>query len=346
MKMFKRILAAAMAAALLVACGAMGLTASAAEDPAESVEGIRWFPVDMSRNGGYDDIWEVQISDNNEYQRFNQQEIDENAPAPWIDCTFDENGALTMKRSGADGHDGNYWPRIRTLGVDVSPQLDLKTANTLYYDFTATESWSFALGFSGLQLNLAKGICEQAGTTLENSITDGVGGTYKGSLNLNDYIAEIAADSADPNSADASAISNMNVTFVPQIQIYTVGSLNASLTINSLFISSEDDTEGEKCDLMTLGLVYGDSVYESEPDDGGDAGDAGDAGDSGDGGADTATEPGDNSGSAATTTKAPASSEGGMNTWLIVGIVAAVVLVAVIIVCVVVGQKKKKKGKS
>ncbi len=351
MKTFKRVFAILMSAVLLVAFSAAGLTVSAAEDPTESVDGIRWFPANMERNNGFDDIWEVETADQNggvPFQRFNEADSNPDALETELSTEYDENGALTITRTGKNPDQANndlYWPRIRTIGVETSPSIDLTKANTLYYDFTATENWNIDLMFmGGMELKLAKAITEANGGSVENTDGDGPAGTYQGSINLIDTMTAIA-DATDPHSTEASSILNMASTaMVPQIIFFVVGSVGASCTINSLYIAPEGTDDPTSVPLMDMGLVYGDSVYESEPDDGGDAGDAGDSGDSDDGGADTATEPGDNSGSATTTTKAPASSEGGMSTWMIVAIVAAVVVVAVIIICVAVVQKKKKKG--
>ncbi len=59
MKLTKRILAVIMCLALLAGCSMIGMSVSA-DEAKESVDGIRWFPADMSRNNGFDDIWEVE----------------------------------------------------------------------------------------------------------------------------------------------------------------------------------------------------------------------------------------------------------------------------------------------
>ncbi len=339
MKMAKKALSVIMCLALLAGCSMIGMSVSA-DEAKESVDGIRWFPADMSRNNGFDDMWEVEAGDNM-YQRFNEAESNPDALDPYLSTEYDENGALTLKRTDADGKD-MYWPRIRTLYLESMPAIDLQTANTLYYDFTASESWMIDLMFGdGLELKLGKAICAAAGTaTLGNTDEDGVAGTYKGSININDTIAAIASDSADPHATQMSALQKMNKTFVPQMILFVVGTKDASLTVNSLYISSAEDTNGEKCDLMDMGLIYGDEYYEGavaedsdDPED--NQGEETDQKD------DTAADTTDK---ITTTTKAGGTAAGGMDTTTIIIIVVAVVVVAAIVVIVVVMSKKKKDG--
>ncbi|MBQ9414404.1 MAG: hypothetical protein IJU16_04685 [Clostridia bacterium] len=339
MKMAKKVLAVVMAIAMLAAFSSVSMVVSA-EDAKDSVEGIRWFPADMTRNGGYDDMWEVEVAADGGLvcQRFNEADQNPDAQDALLDTTYDENGALTISRN-ANGDQDPYWPRIRTLYLENMPAIDLSTANTLYFDFTATESWMIALDFNGsLELKLAKAICEAAGTAnLGSTDEDGVAGTYKGSINLNDVINGIATSAADPHKTEMSALQSMKKIFVPMAQIFVVGSRSASMTINSLYISSADDPTGEKCDLMDMGLVYGDDFYDTDDAPATDDASADDKDE----------EPADDKDDAAenttTTTKAAANNTGGgVNIWVIVGIVAAVVVVAVVVVIVV--TKGKKKG--
>ncbi|MGN0172703.1 MAG: hypothetical protein ACI39E_07955 [Acutalibacteraceae bacterium] len=340
MKMAKKVLSVILCLAMLAGFSMMGMAVSA-DEAKESVEGIRWFPADMERNNGFDDMWEVEAGDNM-YQRFNEAESNPDALDAYLSTEYDANGALTLKRTGADGGD-MYWPRIRTLYLENMPAIDLSTANTLYYDFTASENWMIDLQFGdGLELKLGKAICAAAGTaTLGNTDEDGVAGTYKGSLNLVDTIAAIAADSADPHSTQMSALQKMNKTFVPQVAIFVVGTTEASVTMNSLFISSAEDTNGEKCDLMDMGLVYGDDYYELGAADGDADADAdADADVDADADADADTD----ATKATTTTKANASAGGMDMTTIIIIVVVAVVVIAAIVVVVVVMSKKKKDG--
>ncbi len=128
------------------------------------------------------------------YQRFNEWEYNPDALDPYLSTKYDRNGALTIKRTGADGEDF-YWPRIRTLYLENMPAINLQTANTLYYDFTSSESWMISFIFDdGPELKLGKAICAAAGTAhLNNTDEDGVSGTYKGSINLSNVIAAAIA---------------------------------------------------------------------------------------------------------------------------------------------------------
>jgi hypothetical protein len=330
MKMAKKVLAIVMAVAVFASFSVMGMTVSAEQK--DTVEGIRWFPANMDRDNGFDDMWEVECGDNT-YQRFNEAESNADAAEPYLSTEYAADGSLTLARTGADGN-SNYWPRIRTLYLENSPAIDLSTANTLYYDFEANSGWMIDLIFSGMELKLGQAICAAEGTaTLGSTDEDGVAGTYKGSINLNDVIEQVAANSSDPHSTEMQALKNMKKAFVPQAVIFVVGDTSATLTINSLYISSEDDVNGDNCDLMDMGLVYGDEYYDVAADTGDDT--SADAEPSDDDADATTTVA-----ATTTTTKAAATSASTFPVWAIVVIAIVVVVVVVVVVVIVVSKKK------
>lgn len=338
MKIFRRTLSVLMSVAIFVCFATVGLTAYAAPEPTESVDSIRWFPANMERNNGFDDMWEAESENSDVFQRFNEADTNPDALKPEISTEYDENGALTVARTGNNpdqAQNALYWPRVRTIYLENAPSIDLTAANTLYYDFTATEKWNIDMMFLSGELKLAKAITEANGGTVENTDGDGPAGTFKGSINLIDTLNAIAADSGDPHSAEANAIvSSASHSFVPQLIFFVVGSIGASCTINSLYIAPEGTDNPADVPLMDMGLVYGDSVYEEEPEE------------------EETTAPEEGSGeeteAQATQTKAPttaASGENGgnnNNVLLIVGIVALVVIIVAIVVSIVVSKKKSK----
>lgn len=338
MKMFKKVFAVVVCIAMLASTSMMSMAVSA-EDAKTVVDGIRWFPCEEGREN--DEIWEVEcVKEGCLCQRFTDVP-EETGNTNFLDTTYGEDGSLTITHNGVSGTD-LYWPRIRTLSLEGYPELDITTANTLYFDFVAHEntSWNILLNFNGMSIKLSKVIADACGVSgVANSDADGAAGTYVGSVNLQDAIAEIAAESGTESSTFAAAIQNMSKTFVPQVSIFCVGVEGASITMNSLFISSADDTEGANCDYLDMGLIYGDEYYELAAGDDDASSDDASSDDASSDDADT---------SATTTTAAEKDKndssktddgEGGSSVIVIVAVILAVVVVAVVVVIVV---KKKK----
>ncbi|MBQ9414405.1 MAG: hypothetical protein IJU16_04690 [Clostridia bacterium] len=324
MRILKSTFALMLAAALLMSLLVSALPVAA---EADLETGARWFPARMEINGGYDDMWEV-VCGESMFQRFNEAETNEDAADAWLDTTYDANGALTITRNGKDEKEGVFWPKVRTLYLESMPSIDFEKTNLLYYDFTATENWAIDLIFNGsLELRLTKAICEAAGTaTLASTADDGVAGTYRGSIDLNEAIAAIAADSADPFCTQAQALQSMKKLFLPQMNLFVVGNVGASMTVNKLYIASEADPEGEQCAYVALDLIYGETEEPGE-------------------------EPADEEETettASTTSagedKTPADTpDNGLPVWLIPCIVGVLVLATVVVIFVV--PKKKAKNK-
>ena len=326
MKHWKSALVLTLIAALMVS---LSVPALAVADEIDSVDnGVCWFPARMDINNGYDDIWEV-VCGENMFQRFNEAETNEDAADAWLDTTYDANGALTITRNGKDGKEGTFWPKVRTLYLESMPSVDFQKTPLFYYDFTATENWAIDLIFNGsLELRLTKAICEAEGTaTLASTADDGVAGTYRGSIDLNAAIAAIASDPADPFCTQMQALQSMKKIFLPQMNLFVVGNVGASMTVNKLYIASEADPEGAQCAYVALDLIYGET---DEPAD------------------DPADDPADEKETETTTSAvsekpAESASDTGLPVWLIPCIVGVLVLATVVVI--VTAPKKKAKSK-
>ncbi len=342
MKLFKKVFAVVMCVAVFASIASMGASVSA-DEAKTVVEAVRWFPADADRLN--DDIWEAQcLEEGCGCQRFTDVP-EETGNTNFLDTEYTAEGGLKLTRNGADGYDF-HWPRIRTLWLETYPELDIKTANTLYFDIDAPDaSWNVYMTFNGMNVKLGRYMAESTGVTVNGTLgsdDDAPAGTYTGSINLIDALTTIA-NSGDANATAANSILNMKKTFVPQIQVFCVGNVGVSMTINKLYLTTADDVDGAKTEHVDLGMIMGDDIYEGAEEDTDADADA-------DADADVDADADEEEEETTTTTKKPADkndkdddkkddAEGGMNPIVIVVIIAAVVVVAVVVVVVL---KKKK----
>ena len=346
MNMIKKMFAVVLCV-LMLASFTTASFASAEEVAAPA--GVRWFPCPENRQN--DDAWEVQCVDEGcGCQRFTETAADTGYDN-FLDTVYTAEGGLTITRNGNDKKEGNHWPRIRTIGLETSPELDLKTADTFYFDFTAAEGtqWNILVSINGMSIKLSKIISDACGMTgVANSDADGNSGTFKGSFNIWTAIDEIAKESGTESAVNAQALKNMKKTFVPQIHIFCVGPVGASVTLNEMFISTAADTTGANCSYVDMGLLtgLGDEYYEIAAEDEAPADDQPAAEGEGPAGDETpsvdetpAEDETEDTTKATTTTKKADKAEGGSVMPLIIIIVAVVVVVAVAVVIVL---KKKK----
>ncbi len=313
MATFKRLVVCFLCFAVLTA----GLTLSVcAVETKEVLQGARWFPCEEGCEN--DDLWEVQYTDA-DYCRFDD-DPDEVGGEHFLETSYTEDGALVLRRTGADGKGDVYWPNVRTLQLDNYPAMDLTVANTLYFDIEAVDcSWNLVLSVNGMNVKFSKAIAEACGVSgVVNSDADAPAGVYKGSLNLQDAYAAVAAESGTECCTNALAMQNMGAnTFVPQVTIFCVGGTTGSLTINELFISTPEDTTGANCDFMRLGLIFEEI---DKPDD-------------------TAAPIDNTTASTTEPTNAPSAVEKSPFPWWMIG--AGVAAVAAIAVAAVIVKKKK-----
>ncbi|MBE6763534.1 MAG: hypothetical protein E7553_04155 [Ruminococcaceae bacterium] len=358
MKLFKKAFAVVLCIAM-IACSAAVMSVSAEEVGAPT--GLRWFPVPAERQN--DDAWEVEcIANGCLCQRFTET-AEDTGNTNFLLTEYTADGGLKLTRNPeatiilgeTDYSQSNYWPRIRTLSLETSPEIDLATYNTLYFDVVVEEgtNWNLSVAFNGMNIGLGKTLAETCGNTYDAGSLDAASGTYKGSINIMDTINAIAADTSHLDTVNAQALKNMKKFFVPQLQVYVVGGLDASLTINSLYLSTPDDATGENCGFVDMGLLsgLGDEYYEMMEDEGGndepvddpdvnqpaepDEGPEGDTPAVGEEEDDTTTT----APTKATTADKGDKDEGGSPViFIVIGVVAVVVIAVVVIIL----SKKKK----
>ncbi len=263
--MTKKVLAIVACVTILMSCFAVGFTV-AADEAKTVVDGAKWFPCESGREN--DPIWEVEcLREGCLCQGFDMT-AEQTGNSNFLDTVYGADGSLTITRNGNDG-DEVYWPRIRTLTLDNYPELDWKVADTLHFDIEVNEgtTWNLYVSVNGLTIKLGREIAQACGVNVDgNSESDSPSGKFVGKLNIQDALSTIAGTSGDPNAASAMAIKNMKKTFIPQLQFFCVGNKGASLTINKLHMSTADDVNGDKCDFVDMGLIFGDKYYELEED--------------------------------------------------------------------------------
>ena len=283
MKTIQKLLALVLCV-VVIGCAALPVCAEEDFGMIESVEGVRWFPVPEDRQN--DDAWEAEcVADGCLCQRFTET-ADDTGNTNYLDTAYTAEGGLTLTRNdstvilGGVDYTERYWPRIRTLSLETSPALDLKTANTVYFDIEVQEGteWNLAMSINGMNFSFGKFMAAAGGADIDpmvKEITDAPAGHFKGSVNVTEIIDKLAADPNQYDSVNAQALKNMKKTFVPQVQIYCVGGIGASLTIHELYLSTPEDTAGEKCTFVDMGLLSGIGeeyyeILEDESDEGGD----------------------------------------------------------------------------
>ncbi len=248
--MMKRWISAALCIALLISMFSIPVCA---QNDALVVDGIRWSPCQAGKEN--DEIWEVQSGkDPMVFQNFENGTDHQN----YLNTAYDENGALILTRSGADGEEV-YAPCVRTVAT-VMPKMDWHTADTLYFNVDALYcSWNLYFSISNTTVKLGHALAETTGNLVDdggNSDDDAPAGGYVGSINIIDTLNAIAKENTD--SADAAkAILEMSTTVVPQITIVYNGTTDGSLTIKDLFMSTAADTEGTACDFLTMDFING-----------------------------------------------------------------------------------------
>ncbi len=240
-----------------------------AEEAKTEVDGIKWFPCEPGRED--DPVWEVEYDRNYDllFQSFNDGFAGTGMPG-FLDTEYSSDGSLTITRNGNDG-DEFYWPRIRTVMLDDYPEMDWSVANTLHFDIYASPgtAWNLYLSVNGVIIKLGREIAKATGNSTvtygggENSDNDAGSGRFIGSINIQDALETIANTSGDPNAPSAMAIGYMKTTYIPQLQIFCVGDVGASVTIRKLHMSTASDTSGAQCDYLDMGLIFGDEYYDS-----------------------------------------------------------------------------------
>ncbi len=223
-------------------------------EPAATVDGIRWFPCEPGKEN--DMAWEAEC----DMYYCGCQPFDADPSVTgfynFLDTEYNTDGSLTVTRNGSD-METYYWPRIRTVTSENYPAMDIRVADTLYFDIDANAAWNLMLGMNGMTVKFSKVIAEACGVMgVVNSDYDAPAGHYQGSINLVDALSAIAEEGfATESGARAEAILSMKTTFVPQLQIFCIGDIGASLTVNELFIAPADDAAGESCTYFDMELL-------------------------------------------------------------------------------------------
>ena len=246
------------------------VAAEASTEETDQKEGVRWFPVPKERQN--DDAWEVECEKQVCLCQHFTDTPEITGYSNYLDTVWGEHGELTVTRNGSDGVSGTYWPRVRTVMLSSAPEMDLSVADTLYFNFDVDEgtTWNMMLSFNGFHIKLSKVIADATGKagTVAHSDLDGGSGHFEGSINLKEVLEELENENGTESSINAAVIRQMDTTYVPQLTVYCVGGVGASLTINELFISTSDDVSGDQTRFVDMGLLTGKGeAYYEEPEE-------------------------------------------------------------------------------
>lgn len=264
------------------------------------------------------DFWQVEAGDNGEHEELN-------GPNAYAKTTLNEDGSILIQRNA---NSTNTWVSIATMPVELMPSLDLTANPYLYVDLECNTQWNISLTINGQPISMAKGI-----STVNPSVAaptgpayDGNAGTFKGKINLKEYLAQ-----------ESDLLAGMDKVLAPAVRIYivdtTADNLSGRLTINQLAIGNDDPNSPEGIKLNTS-LITGD---DPDADPGTD--------DTTATAEKTTTTAADKTTAASKTTASQttqgAAGENGGNTLTIVLIVVAAVVVAGVVAAVVIIRKRK-----
>lgn len=309
MKKFRKVTGVLLAATLLFSSA--GLSASA-----KPTSGLDIIPITDP------DFWEAESGDNF-YDVLNND-------AAWTNTTIDENGYLTVQRTANAKKDYN-WPRVRTLAVELMPAFSLKDNPYLYYDLECTTGWNIGFVFNGMAIGLAKPIMNNTDGAkhLDDYQADGEAGTFKGKINLKEYI------DSEPNFA---LIHGQDTLLAPMVNVFIVDTTpdhtSGKLTIRQLSVGNDDPNAPDGVKLDSSVITGEDPDEEPDPDTEDTTTTAP---------ASTTTEKKTTTSAVKTTTTAAkgGSEDGGSNTLMIVLIIVAAVVVPGAAAAVVVIRKRK-----
>jgi len=370
MKMFKKVMSVVLCMMMLAGLMSVSMLASAEtevpgsalSDGPDSVEAVRWFPAHPDRHNDY--LWEVEFDKEGCMCQSFLWEPEKN----YLDITYNEDGSVTFTRN--DNGDDFYWPRVRTFSAEDYPLIDMTTATDLHFNFDVAEGTYCNIQIQQIDMfvKLSAAIAKECGVSgVADSNGDLPPGHYEGSINLVDALTDVAAESGTDSSVWGQFyVDSINdgTSIVPSLSIYVVGAKNtASVTMNSLFISTADDTNGDKCVYADAAMVFDKEIaaeINAEQALGPQEEDV-DEGEEGDEGDETEEDPDEtpdetpdedpdetpDEDSAAPTTAAPtttaAAKDGGDNgamLWIIIAIAAVVVIGGAVAAVIIINKKK------
>ena len=166
----------------------------------------------------------------------------------YASATFDENGAITVKRT----EDARAMTvSIHSAPLLIRPSVNLEENPYVYFDLTCNTSWKITMVINNQSVNIAPGIVNAVAGSEEirRQSQAGEAGTYQGKFNLYEYLSSSMVTREIP-----ALEGGVKSCYAPQIYLTLVDNtedhLSGELTVRQLSIGNDDENAG---DGLTVG---------------------------------------------------------------------------------------------
>ena len=161
----------------------------------------------------------------------------------YASATFDENGAITVKRT----EDARAMTvSIHSAPLLIRPSVSLEENPYVYFDLTCNTSWKITLVINNQNVNIAPGITNAVAGSEEvkRQSQAGEAGTYQGKFNLYEYLSSSMVTREIP-----ALEGGVKSCYAPQIYLTLVDNtedhLSGELTVRQLSIGNDDENAGD-----------------------------------------------------------------------------------------------------
>ena len=156
----------------------------------------------------------------------------------YASATFDENGAITVKRT----EDARAMTvSIHSAPLLIRPSVNLEENPYVYFDLTCNTSWKITMVINNQSVNIAPGIVNAVAGSEEvkRQSQAGEAGTYQGKFNLYEYLSSSMVTREIP-----ALEGGVKSCRAPQIYLTLVDNtedhLSGELTVRQLSIGNDD----------------------------------------------------------------------------------------------------------
>ena len=157
----------------------------------------------------------------------------------YASATFDENGAITVKRT----EDARAMTvSIHSAPLLIRPSVNLEENPYVYFDLTCNTSWKITMVINNQSVNIAPGIVNAVAGSEEvkRQSQAGEAGTYQGKFNLYEYLSSSMVTREIP-----ALEGGVKSCRAPQIYLTLVDNtedhLSGELTVRQLSIGNDDE---------------------------------------------------------------------------------------------------------
>ena len=157
----------------------------------------------------------------------------------YASATFDENGAITVKRT----EDARAMTvSIHSAPLLIRPNVNLEENPYVYFDLTCNTSWKITMVINNQSVNIAPGIVNAVAGSEEvkRQSQAGEAGTYQGKFNLYEYLSSSMVTREIP-----ALEGGVKSCRAPQIYLTLVDNtedhLSGELTVRQLSIGNDDE---------------------------------------------------------------------------------------------------------